>query len=131
MFPLLPFDLIVIISFWPSLSVKGTLDLKHILPLSNLERGSTVSCAVTVTVQLKGRCWAVMKMWKLCHTDVFECGERQTMSHLTTCGDAPNSTWEDLAIPTLVPTVPNTNTGMCLFDRSDRGLHEEVINWSS
>ena len=84
MFPLLPFDLIVIISFWPSLIVKGTLDLKHILPLSNLERGSTISCAVTVTVQLKGRCWAVMKMWKLCHTDVFDCGERQTTSHLTT-----------------------------------------------
>ena len=101
MFPLLPFDLIVPISFWPSLSVKGTLDLKHILPLSNLERGSTISCAVTVTVQLKGRCWAVMKMWKLCHTDVFECGERQTMYHLTTGGDAPNCTWEDLAIPTL------------------------------
>ena len=37
----------------------------------------------------KGRCRAMMKMWKLSHTDVCDCGERQTMSHLMTCGDAP------------------------------------------
>ena len=40
----------------------------------------------------KGRCRAMMKMWKLSHTDVCDCGERQTMSHLMTCGDAPNCT---------------------------------------
>ena len=49
----------------------------------------------------KGRCRAMMKMWKLSHTDVCDCGERQTMSHLMTCGDAPNCTWTDLAFPTL------------------------------
>ena len=49
----------------------------------------------------KGRCQAMMKMWKLSHTDVCDCGERQTMSHLMTCGDAPNCTWTDLAFPTL------------------------------
>ena len=49
----------------------------------------------------KGRCRAIMKMWKLSHTDVCDCGERQTMSHLMTCGDAPNCTWTDLAFPTL------------------------------
>ena len=27
------------------------------------------------------------------HTNVCDCGERQTMSHLITCGDAPNCTW--------------------------------------
>ena len=37
----------------------------------------------------------------LSHTDVCDCGERQTMSHLMTCGDAPNCTWTDLAMPTL------------------------------
>ena len=42
-----------------------------------------------------------MKMWKLSHTDVCDCGERQTMSHLMTCIDAPNCTWAYLAIPTL------------------------------
>ena len=49
----------------------------------------------------KGLCRAMMKMWKLSHTDVCDCGERQTMSHLMTCGDAPNCTWTDLAFPTL------------------------------
>ena len=42
-----------------------------------------------------------MKTSKLSHTDVCDCGERQTMYHLMTCVDAPNSTWVDLAIPTL------------------------------
>ncbi len=49
----------------------------------------------------KGRRRAMMKMWKLSHTDVCDCGERQTMYHLITCGDAPNCTWTDLAFPTL------------------------------
>ena len=49
----------------------------------------------------KERCRAMVKMWKLSHTDVCDCGERQTMSQLMTCVDAPNSTWADLAIPTL------------------------------
>ena len=42
-----------------------------------------------------------VKMWKLSHTDVCDCGERQPMSHLMTCGDASNCTWADLAMPTL------------------------------
>ena len=37
----------------------------------------------------KGRCRAMTKMWMLSHTDVCDCGERQTMSHLMACGDAP------------------------------------------
>ena len=49
----------------------------------------------------KGRFRAMMKMWKLSHTDVCDCGERRTMSNLMTCGDAPNCTWTDLAFPTL------------------------------
>ena len=49
----------------------------------------------------KGRCRAMMKMWKVSHTDVCDCAERQTMSHLMTCGDAPNCTWTDLACPAL------------------------------
>ena len=40
-------------------------------------------------------------MWKLSHTDVCDCGERQTMSNRMTCVDAPNCTWIDLAMPTL------------------------------
>ena len=43
----------------------------------------------------------MMKMWKLSHTDVCDCEERQTMSLLMTCGDASNCTWTDLAISTL------------------------------
>ena len=48
----------------------------------------------------------MMKIWKLSHRDDFffivcDCGKRQTMSHLMTCGDAPNYTWTDLAFPTL------------------------------
>ena len=49
----------------------------------------------------KGRCWAMMKTWKLSYTDVCDCVERQTMSHLMTCVDAPNCTWTYLAMPTL------------------------------
>ena len=39
---------------------------------------------------LKGHCRAMTKMWKLSHTDICDCGESQTMSHIMTCGDAPN-----------------------------------------
>ena len=64
-------------------------------------------------------------MWKLSHTDVCDCGERQTMSHLMTCGDAPNCTWTDLAFfqPLPVSTVPNT--GRNQSDSGYRGLDEE------
>ena len=31
--------------------------------------------------------------------DVCDCWERQTMYHVMTCGDAPNCTWTDMAIP--------------------------------
>ena len=48
----------------------------------------------------KGPCRAMMNMWKLSHTDVCDCVERQTMSHLMTCGDVPNCTLTDMAIPT-------------------------------
>ena len=41
------------------------------------------------------------KMWKLSHTDVCDCGKRQTVSRVMTCVDAPNRTSEDLAIPTI------------------------------
>ena len=44
----------------------------------------------------KGRRLAVMKTWKLSHTDGCDCGERQTMSHLMTCVDGPiarGQTW--------------------------------------
>ena len=36
------------------------------------------------------------------YRDVCDCGKRQTMSHLITCGDAPNGMWTDLDMPTLV-----------------------------
>ena len=50
----------------------------------------------------KGRCRVMIKMWKLSQTDVCKCGDRQTMSHIMTCDDAPNCTWTDLFyIPTL------------------------------
>ena len=32
---------------------------------------------------------------------MYVTGERQTMSHLMTCVDAPNGTWADMAMPTL------------------------------
>ena len=53
----------------------------------------------------KGRCRAIIKTWKLSHTDVCDCGERQTMSHLMTCVDAPNCTWTDRAMPTLAGVI--------------------------
>ena len=45
------------------------------------------------------------------------------MSHLMTCGDAPNCTWTDLAFPTLAG-VPNT--GRNQSDSGYRGLDEEA-----
>ena len=50
----------------------------------------------------KGRCRAMMNMWKLSNTDVCDCGERHTMSHLMTCDDAPNCKWTDR--PGYIPT---------------------------
>ena len=57
----------------------------------------------------KGRCRAMVNIWKLSHTDVCDCGERQTMPNRMTCGDALDCTWTSLGIPTLsVSTVPIT-----------------------
>ena len=67
----------------------------------------------------KGRCRATMKMWKLSHTDVCGCGERQTMSHLMTCVDALNCTWTDLAMPTLAGVNCAKHWGN-LYDRVSR-----------
>ena len=74
----------------------------------------------------KGRCRAIMKMWKLSHTDVCDCGERQTMSHLMTCyvvmpPIAREQTW--LGQPLPVSTVPNT--GRNLSNSNYRGLDVE------
>ena len=72
----------------------------------------------------KARCRARVKMWKLSHTDVGDCGERHNMYLLVTGGDAPiarGQTW--LHQPSSVSTVPNT--GSILFCNSDRGLDEE------
>ena len=65
-----------------------------------------------------------MKMWKLSHTYVCDCGETQAMSHFITCDDAPNCTWAYLVIQTLpVSTVPNT--GRNLSNTNYRGLDVE------
>ena len=47
----------------------------------------------------KGRCRAIIKMWKLSHTYLCDCGERKTMNHPMTCGDARNCPYTYLAIP--------------------------------
>ena len=64
-------------------------------------------------------------MRKLSHTEVCDCGERQTMGHLMTrCGNpaiARGQTW--LLQPVPVPTVPNT--GRNQSDSAYRGLDEE------
>ena len=78
---------------------------RRIIPNEHLASGtdepwSTCRSLNRLRVQ-KGRCRAMMKIWKLSHTDICDCGERQTMSHLMTCDDAPNCTWTDLAFPTL------------------------------
>ena len=62
---------------------------------------TTIFNNVIVPRVQKGCCRAMMKMWKLSRTDVCDCEERQTMSHLMTCVDAPNCPWADLAIPTI------------------------------
>ena len=64
----------------------------------------------------------MMKMWKLSHTGVSDYGERQTMSHLMTFGDAPNCMWADL------PHYPNYRCQtLSLLDSSDRELDEEEV----
>ena len=47
------------------------------------------------------------------------------MSYLMTCGDAPNCTWTDLAVPLPVSTVPNT--GRNQSDSGYRGLDDEEL----
>ena len=61
----------------------------------------------------KGRCRTMMKMWRLSHTDVCDCGESQTMSHLMICVDAPNCTWTDLAMPTQTQKYLFDNESYC------------------
>ena len=78
---------------------RGIIPNEH-LASSTDEPWSTWRSLNRLRVQ-KGRSQAIMKMWKLSYTDVCDCVERQTMSHLMTCGDAPNCTWTDLAFPTL------------------------------
>ena len=46
------------------------------------------------------------------------------MYHLMTCGDAPNCTWTDLAMPNLAG-VNCANTGRNLSNSNYRGLDEE------
>ena len=92
---------------------RGIIPNEH-LASSTDEPWSTWRSLNRLRVQ-KGRCRAMMKMWKLSHTDVCDCGERQTMSHLMTCGDAPNArgpTW--LFQPMPVSTVPNTGRNQSL-----------------
>ena len=43
----------------------------------------------------------VVGPWWQCGNPLSDCGERQTVSLLMTCVDAPNCTWTDLAMPTL------------------------------
>ena len=81
---------------WPD---RGIIPNEH-LASGTYEPWSTWRRLNRLRVQ-NGRCRAMMKMWQLSHTDVCDCGEKQTMSHLMTCGDAPNYTWTDLAIPTI------------------------------
>ena len=69
---------------------------RGIIPNEHLASGtdepwSTWRSLNRLSVQ-KGLCLAMVKMWKLSHTDACDCGERETMSHLMTCGDAPNCT---------------------------------------
>ena len=73
----------------------------------------------------KGRCRVMMKMWKLSHTDVCECEERQSMYHLMTCGDAHNFMWTDLAIPTLAGVNCATHAERNLPNSNYRGLDEK------
>ena len=91
---------------WNALGERSTgCRVRRIMPNEHLASGSdepwsTWRSLNRLRVQ-KGRCRTMMKIWRLSHTDVCDCGERQTMSHLMTCVDAPNCTWADLAIPTL------------------------------
>ena len=66
----------------------------------------------------------MMTMWKLSHTDECDCGERQTMSHLMTCVDAPNCTWTDLATPTLAGVNCAKHCEESIMTEY-RGLYEE------
>ena len=60
--------------------------------------------SILLTVQLTGRCRAMMKMWKLSHTDVCDCVDRQTVSHRVT----------SLSQSLLVSAVPNTERSLYL-----------------
>ena len=75
----------------------------------------------------KGHCRAMMKMWKLSHTDVCDYGERHTIClilwHVLMPPIAPGQTC--LCQPLSVSTVPNT--GRNLSNSIYRGLDEEVV----
>ena len=70
-----------------------------------------------------------MKMGKLSHTDVCDCGERQTMYHLMACVDAANCTWTDLAMPTLAGVNCAKHWEESIIMTEYRGLDEEELHW--
>ena len=74
---------------------------RGIIPNEHLASGTDEPCKFESAESAERTLSSITKMWKLSHTDVCDCGEIQTMSHLMICGDAPNCTWTDLAFPTL------------------------------
>ena len=75
--------------------------------------------------------WAmiiIMKMWKLSHADVCDCGKRQTMSYFMTCGDARGQTW--LCQPLPVSTVPNTGRNLYNSISRTRWRLQRVASYS-
>ena len=81
-----------------------------------------------------------MNMWKLSHSYVSDCGERQTMSHIMTCGDASNCRWQDLAMTNpcrcqpcqtlggvqLTVTIKDSMKKTESLDTSDSPVHEAL-----
>ena len=70
---------------------RGIIPNEH-LPAAHYEQWFTRKSLNRLRVE-KGRCRVTMNTWKVSHTDVCDCGERQTMYHLMTCVDALNCTW--------------------------------------
>ena len=81
-------------------------------PLSGVTEGSSQMNTWSVAQMIPGPLggvwigWECRKdvvgpWWKCGSSPICDCGERQTVSHLMTCVDAPNYTWTDLAMPNI------------------------------
>ena len=107
---------------WQRDNPKWTFGQRHRRALVHLEELESVESAERTLSGYDENVEALPYRCTVC-----DCGERQTMSHLMTCGDAPNCRWTDLAFPTLAGVNCAKHWEEWPSNSGYRGLDEEEL----